>query len=260
MPLVKFGNKVLKFGGKCISVKGAPFSQTDFNDIADIYASLQPGDKVAFLLRHGERGPGYGKEEPLTEEGIQECLAVGAKLRGGAADKNQIEAHSTDFVRTQQTAFYIAKSRGDDLWGTDDGDYVNVPTDHNIDSDLYYADGVSGLTYEEISAYAYEVLGELYPEDLNKFKSIDLITNLITDTIVTALRNSDKPLLLFTSHDSVLLPYTVHASKKKLDCLKFWENHHWLYFCAGTAVVMRANGSVETYPVKGLDMGWFRPW
>ena len=255
MPLLKFGNHVLK-QGKFLSVAGSPFKQTVFNDIGEIYANLKPGDKVAFLLRHGERGDGTGKSEPLTENGIEQCRAVGAKIRGGVAEKNQIEAHSTDFVRTQQTAFYIADSRGDDLWPS----YTNVPTDHNISSEMFYADGYTNISYEYISAYAYDQLIVIDPAAMEYFKNIDQITNEITVRITSLLQASDKPLMFFTSHDSVILPYTVHRTKGKLDCLKFWENHQWINYCAGTAVILRANGTVETYPVKGLDEGWFIPW
>ena len=256
MALLKFGNHILK-QGKFLSVAGSPFKQTVFNDIGEIYANLQPGDKVAFLIRHGQRPTEeWGPEVPLTEEGIRQARLTGSKIQAGIASKNQIEAHSTETVRTQQTAFYIAESRGDDLWP----EYTDVPTDHNINSELYYTNSEDEHPYHEIAAFAYGELIDVAPEAMDKYQNLELVTNYIMEIITGTLRDSDKPVHLFTSHDSVILPFTVKMTNNQLQLLRFWENHHWLNYCAGTAVILRANGVVETYPIKGLDSGWFRPW
>lgn len=258
MALIKFGNHILKNSTNTVflGTETSPLEHYDFNDIQDIYKTLKEGDKVAFFIRHGERPTNdWSKTAPLTENGIQQCLTAGGKIRGGAADKNQIEAHSTDTRRTQETAFYIATGRGDDLWQN----YSQVPITDSISGDIYYAPGYTSERYEIISAFAYKEMAEYAPGYESHFNDLDWTTHLILENILGQLRNSDKPILLFTSHDSAVLPFTVACADGKMDCLKFHVNGQWINFVAGTAIILRANGSTETYPVKGIDSGWMRP-
>lgn len=253
MPIIKFSNHVLKsVGNALLKSKSAVFSQKTFNAISDVYASLRAGDKVAFLLRHGERPTdSWDKETPLTENGVEQCREVGKKLQGGIASKNQIDAHSTDMYRTKQTAFYIAEGRSDDLWTN----FQDVPTTNNIDGDIYYADGVSSLPWEVVAAYAYGELEEYAPYNVESFKDIETVTNGIAEMVSTVLRESDKPLVLFTTHDVALVPFVVYTSKRKLKELRIWETGKWLNFLAGAAVILRKNGNIEICPVCGLDRG-----
>lgn len=253
MPIIKFGNHVLKtVGDALLKTKSAMFSQKTFNAISDVYASLRSGDKVAFLLRHGERPTDqWDKETPLTENGVEQCREVGKKLQGGAASKNQIGAHSTDMYRTKQTAFYIAEERGDDLWTN----FQDVPTTNSIDGNIYYADDVSGLPWEVVAAYAYGELEEYAPYNTESFKDIETVTNGIVEMVSATLHESDKPLVLFTTHDVALVPFVVHTTKHKLKELRIWETGKWLNFLAGAAVIVRKNGSIEICPVCGLESG-----
>lgn len=252
MPIIKFGNHALKIGGILIKAKDSQFNQKTFNDIAAVYRSLQRDDKVAFLLRHGERpSDSWGKETLLTENGVEQCRIVGAKLQGGVASKNQIEAHSTDMYRTQQTAFYIAEGRGDELWTN----FQDVPTANCIDGDIYYADGVSGLPWEVVAAYAYGELDKYAPYNVDSFKDITTVTNGITELVLSTLNATDKPLVLFTTHDSALVPFVVHSTKRKLKDLRIWETSKWLNFLAGAAIILRKNGVTEICPICGLDSG-----
>ena len=53
-----------------------------FADIGNVFKSVRCDEKVVFVLRHAEREPSVEKESPLTEEGVEQAKAVGAKLVG----------------------------------------------------------------------------------------------------------------------------------------------------------------------------------
>ena len=45
---------------------------TEFQDLPSVYKSLDPTDKVAFVIRHAQREKSTGVESQLTEKGIEE--------------------------------------------------------------------------------------------------------------------------------------------------------------------------------------------
>lgn len=243
------GHYLKSGGGFYLSSKPHTLNLYAFNDIADVYAALRPNDKVSFLLRHGERPEDdWSQTAPLTPTGIEQANLVGAKLRGGLAFINQISCHSTDTVRTRQTAFLITQNRFDAKYQTVD----DIPLTGAIDGSAYLTG--EGQTYELISKYAY---GEtLQPDEAAHFKDIDEVSNQITQII---LENSTEELNIFTSHDSVIVPYLVYMTERRLPDLKFWEDKYWLNFIAGIALLQRENGDIEIYPVRGLDTGTFKP-
>lgn len=253
MAYLKVGNHYLKIGdtdAHYIKSKAAHLEPYAFNDVADIYAQIGDNDKLILLLRHGERpNDEWGPEVPLTPTGEEQCRTVGSKLTNGAAEINQIEAHSTETVRTQQTAFIILQTRGDTKYQAVD----EIPTDVYIHADIYRKPGSEGVDYDEISQYAYH---QASPETMAKYKDITTVTEEITNIL---LNNSNSKLNIFTSHDSAILPYVVEITRQNLTDLKFWQDRHWLNFVAGMAIIVRGNGTTEFYPVRGLDSGTFRP-
>jgi broad specificity phosphatase PhoE len=252
MAYLKFGNHPIRTvsGTHYIKSKPAHLEPYAFNDVADIYPQVGANDKLILLIRHAQRPDDqWDKETPLTPEGVEQARSVGVKLRLGVAKMNEIEAHSTDLVRTQQTAFYIFESRFDTKYPT----VESIPTDINIDADIYRQPDSGGVSYDEISQYAYH---QASAETMAKYKDIAAVTEQVTNTL---LNNSNNKLTIFTSHDSAIIPYIVEKTHQHLTDLKFWQDRHWLNFCAGMAIIVRANGHAEFYPVRGLDSGTFRP-
>ena len=253
MAYLKVGNHYLKIGdvdAHYIKSKPGNLEPYVFNDLADIYPHVGANDKLILLLRHAERpADDWSQGAELTPEGVEQAKSVGVKLRHGVAQMNQIEAHSTNFVRTQQTAFYIFESRFDTKYPT----VESIPTDIYVDADAYRQPGSADVDYDEISRYAYH---QASPETMAKYKDIATVTSEITDLM---LANSNSKLTLFTSHDSVILPYIVEITQQHLTDLKFWQDRQWLNYLAGIAIIVRSDGHKEFYPVRGLDSGTFRP-
>ena len=92
-----------------------------FHDIGEVYQSLHKGDKVSFVIRHGERNDNdSSSNQPITQRGQVALLAAGrTKLTGNSDFESGIT--SSDFklygshaVRTSHTAILLAKGRGCD--------------------------------------------------------------------------------------------------------------------------------------------------
>lgn len=251
MAYLKFGHYVKSPNGCYLKTKEDTLKLYAFNDIRDVYMAMRPNDKVSFLIRHAERpADDWSSDVSLTETGIAQAKFVGEKLRGGCAGINEIELHSTNIVRTKQTAFLIAENRLDTKYQTID----DVPTTGAIDGTMYFVSNGDGPSYDVISKYAY---GEtLTPTEQALFNDIHDVTAQITSIID---ENSNAKLNIFTSHDGVIVPYLVQMTNCKLPDLKFWQDHKWINFVAGIAIIKRENGTSEIYPIRGLDSGTFNP-
>lgn len=258
----KFGNKFVKLNGKIVYTEGAPFIEpdwtySDFNDIADVYASLRTGDKLSILVRHGERGSDTSKTGGLTDNGKQQALSTGKKMIG-TFDPTDVKYTSTDVKRTIQTAFLIGTGRGDStLPDTDDyytmKEYTNTDIGEVIiNGDIYKANSSVSIGWPLMSQYAYEY-DNLSTSDKAKFK--DTPDNMANMILASIDEQSTKSVNIFASHDYLLEPITVWVSNKQID-LRFWEDNKWITYLAGIARIYRKEGNVVTIPIRCLDKGY----
>lgn len=254
-----YNNKKLKIGGANLVIQnGKPpvpptpvdpvipynWKINDFNTIEEVYSALQPGDKVAFVIRHSERG-----SEELTEAGIKYAKDLGAKLIGGIANKDDIALYSTNVNRTRQTAQYIAQGRGDSIQTVE-----TDKTSYALAGQIYVDQKGSG--WEDFSLVSY---GKA-PTHGYTFLDIPTITEQIIDYVES---NMDKTLNLFITHDQLLEILTITVCNRQIS-LRFWDGatndgvneKRWITYLAGIAIIKRPDDSFEIYPVKGLPKGY----
>ena len=258
--LAKIGQKFVNLGSSMVAfIKRKLWPMNYFTSIADVYADLNEGDKVLFLIRHSERTSDTSVTGPLTENGIQYAKDVGAMLVGGIADKNDIsllaseDASGTGFKRTMQTAYYVMVGRGDDAYS----DYTELPHSIELEGSRYCIQkNVSG--WEDYSKYAYN---EPYQNSY-----ID-VTKDIDAFLLNYLKTTDKTINIMVSHDQLLEIYTVKKCQEigKQDIgLRFWDGaindgvqeRRWITYLAGMCIIKRADGSIEWVPVRGLSKGY----
>ena len=226
-----------------------------FYDVGDIYKAVPADGKIVFVLRHGERESGLGKESPLTEVGVQQAFDVGVKLSG--SDDSFYYA-STDFLRTRTTAAKIAEGRGDAAAVVDTLDIINggyfltVPSD-SLD-DLM---SKRGGTLRPVSQWAYGVEFSSKVMSQHAYYFYDLFERgdqFINEVILANLPNWKRVNVLI-SHDLLTEPLAVYASNRTAD-LKTYENQHWINYVAGIAVVVGADGLVTLLPARGAEQGF----
>ena len=250
-------DRVLAYNGKLLSVNSggilgqvSSFSLADFADIGDIYADLNHGDKVGFVLRHSEREESGARN--LTPAGIQYALQTGAKFTDGiVTSSDDIVLYSSSAQRCIDTARYIAE-------GT--GFYSGTP-EVNIDELLvrnHYEVTAPSTGWEDYSLAAY---GEpcIYG---GVFANIPAVTASIYGYLQNKIT---KKLNFFITHDQQLEMFTVTMCQRQIG-LRFWSGavndgiseRRWITYLAGMAIIKRADGSFEYYPVKSLDRGFQR--
>lgn len=247
--ILTYNGKVLRVAGGII-VKRSPFTVSDFADIGEVYADLMPGDKVAFIIRHSER-----YDEPprnLTDAGIQYALDTGAKFADGIAEtQSDIALYSSTIQRCIDTASYIALGTG--LAG-------NAPT---VTTESYISSCPYEITapaqgWEDYSLDAYDepcLNGGVFADKAE-----------VTSTILNFVKaRMNKKLNILVTHDQLLEMFVVTMCNKQI-ALRFWSGavndgiteRRWITYLAGMAVILRANGSYEYYPVRSLDRGFQR--
>ena len=243
------GQLVYRPSGKLVG-KVTPFTLSDFADIGEIYADLNFGDKVGFVLRHSEREENEPKN--LTPAGIQYALDTGAKIAAnGTVTASNVVLYSSSAQRCIDTARNIALGTG--AFQTT----PEVIVDELLARNPYVVTEPS-TGWEDYSLASY---GEpcLYG---GEFLNIAAVTASIYGYLQTKIT---KKLNLFITHDQQLEMFTVAMCQRQI-ALRFWsgavndgiDERRWITYLAGMAIIKRADGSFEYYPVKSLDRGFQR--
>lgn len=267
MKLYTIGNKVVKFGGKLASANTPEepvWSISDFNYLPDVIKSLKADDKIAILMRHAERGSDYSKTGGLTENGKLQALQLGQNIHWEYSDDPNVCLVSTNVKRTIETAYIVAYGMGL-FYQYDYNDlpsYETMALETNTEigeevfhGDIYKTEG-SSVSWELMSKYAYEY-ENLTSSEKAKFKDTPAkMYNTITQSMDNIV-NSDigKKINIFVSHDMLLEPLTVTTSNNQID-LKFYEDKRWITYLAGIARIYKADGTIQTIPVRGLNKGY----
>ena len=236
------------------------FPQDDFTDIGDVYKSTQCNEKVVFMIRHGERSRNNsGKESPLTDDGIEEAIAMGAKLIG----PEEFKFIHTGFVRTYQTTLYAAVGRGQ-AQVLEDGTAVNFVADtvtqltdgwfmkDKEKRDAYQAaDSTLKNVNVMYAAWAYEGLYSDVFYDLEE-RSQELLNTYVLKDVASLPKYT-----LIASHDQLLMPLLVYVTQKQIN-LKLHSPtppRNWLTFLAGVAIIVNDKGEIRYAPIKGGATG-----
>ena len=236
------------------------FPQNEFTDIGDVYKNIQCNEKVVFMIRHGERSRNYsGKEAPLTEDGIEEATAMGAKLIG----PGEFKFIHTGFVRTYQTALYAAVGRGQ-AQVLDDGTAVNFVADTvtQLTDGWFMKDKEKRDEYQAADStlknvnvmYAAWAYDGLYSD---VFYNLEERSQELLNTYVLKDVASLPKYTLIASHDQLLMPLLVYLTQKQID-LKLHSPtppRNWLTFLAGVAIIVNDKGELRYAPIKGGATG-----
>ena len=216
----------------------------EFVDVADVYKNLQIDEKVVFVMRHAQRTDDTGKNGHLTEEGMAQSEGVGKKVPSSGG----VYLGYSGYTRTKETCEYIAKGAG----------YTNVEPElmEGLDGDWYIKDqnkfgeykSTAPTMMDVFSAYAYRGLYADAMYDLEE-RSEEFIKKHILNN-----QSKLKKVNFFISHDTMILPFTVYCTDKKVN-LRYFETKTWVNYLGGVAVIVNSAGQVRYVPVKGIDSG-----
>ncbi len=208
------------------------FSTQSWNYGPDIYATVEPTDRIIYLVRHSKRGKDYSSTGGLTENGKLWAKQVGEHYVGGIAGDRTFYA-STSVTRCKETSYHIALGRKDTLTSINDvynpvavidGSYIVGSTSGMSNVCKYYDNNASSVGT----------------------KATEIINTLCEMTV-------GKKFSWFTSHDNLTIPLVEWVSNKGID---FVYNETWINFMSGVAIIVHKDKTWEVYPVRNLEDGY----
>ena len=208
------------------------FSTQSWNYGPDIYAAVEPTDRIIYLVRHSKRGKDYSSTGGLTENGKSWAKQVGEHYVGGIAGDRTFYA-STSVTRCKETSYYIAMGRKDTLISIND---VYNPV--TVIDGSYIVGSTSGMS--NVCKY--------YDNNASSVgtKATEIINTLCEMTV-------GKKFSWFTSHDNLTIPLVEWVSNKGID---FVYNETWINFMSGVAIIVHKDKTWEVYPVRNLEDGY----
>ena len=215
----------------------------EFEDIKDVYASLAPGEKVIFILRHAERTDDTGKKGHLTDNGKKQGKTVGEKLAGA----DIVFANST-YTRSYETCENVAAGAGISPFVSD--------TIKDLDGEWYVKDNTKLENYKNsdgggwvvASAYAYK---GAYSDAYYDFETR---SEEFLNDVVKPRFSSVNRVAVWISHDMFVAPITAYCTNKKVN-LRYFDTKQWINYLAGIAIIMGTDGKLRYVPVKGISSG-----
>ena len=234
--------------------KDAPFVEASAaNDsllpLADVLASLQPTERVIFVLRHARRGSGTGRETLLHMTGVNQAQSLGAAIATVNATDPIFYAHS-DFVRTESTAKNIFAGRGGDTT-----QFVSTIVQKLAGGGYVKNDSLLSLHAEEdfnknqLKVFASWMYKGEYTDTFNDLTETSVA--LLTQYILPAFPNEYR-IGIMISHDMVVAPLTAYCTKLAVN-FKAYENLKlWCGYVQGVAIIIAEDGSRRFVPVSGL--------
>ena len=226
---------------------------TEFQDLPSVYKSLDPTDRVAFVIRHAQREKSTGVESQLTEKGIEQSKTLGTYL----VSEENFSYGSTGFVRTRATAQYISEGRGQEF-----PEPIVLP---ELVASTYVA---SSEKFEELkSAAGYDDEAFMYSqwafdgdftEAFNDFEKTGV--QIITQAILPRMSTENR-VNIFISHDMFIGPLIAFCTNKEMKILRKHArqtegctNCTWISYLQGIAIVVKADGTRKYIRVSGNMM------
>lgn len=222
-----------------------------FADIENVFKSVRCDEKVVFVLRHAEREPDVTRESPLTEEGVEQAKAVGAKLAG----PENFKFTHTDFIRTENTCLNIAIGRGQASFPHDTNDIFQAGWyTKDADKRTEYGQTTGYSSKKIISAWVFtdEFSDAFY--DLAE-KSEEIISTQLAKSYAEMPR-----FRVICSHDDFIVPLVSYLTNKTINYriydMTIVPRPHWANYLSGAAIILNSAGERRTYAIKGLDSGF----
>ena len=234
--------------------KDAPFVEASAANgalvpVADLLATVQPDERVIFVLRHARRGSSTGKETPLHMTGVNQAQSLGAAIAAVNATDPIFYAHS-DFVRTESTAKNIFAGRGGDTTQFVSTIVQKLAGGGYVKNDsLLDVHAAEDFETNQLKVFASWMYKGLYTDTFNDLTetSVALLTQHILPSFPPEYRIG-----IMISHDMVVAPLTAYCTKQAVD-FKAYENlAQWCGYVQGLAIIIAADGSRKYFPVNGL--------
>lgn len=222
-----------------------PQEADGFTDLVEVYAELQPDEKVVFIIRHSERTDETGSQGHLTDNGKMYARNLGSRL--AEVNREQIYFGYSGYTRTQETCESIAEGYGLSKYSLDvlgglNGDWYAK----DLSKVNSYIDVEGGWVVYSKYAFLGEYADAFY--DLEE-RSEDLLKN----EILANLDNMERVNILVT-HDYLVVPLLAYTTNGHAN-VKYYEKWKWVNYMAGVAIIISPDGSVRYIPVKGLETG-----
>jgi hypothetical protein len=251
---------------------------------SSLYNALGNDDILIILVRHSKREDLWQQEylTPLTEEGIEWAEDFGTALINSKVTPTNIQCFCTQdreghqMKRTAQTAFYIARSMGDNtLTDYTQVDYTTIS--QYIQGGLFKRDW-NGSGYHVMTSYC------SYPNDLsqsncNAFRisynnreteapaaitlDAENALNLQDHLIDKCSKVQNKKIFIVSSHDMYIAPFVTWVSRFNLLPYKYdWNDSssgsgYWTDYISGAAIIAnKTNKTYEVVPVAGHGDGY----
>lgn len=233
-------------------------TKNDFVPLENVLPCVMENEKVAFIVRHGERE--YyesGTEDHLNEKGVMQAFRLGEKLK---AYPDFYYMHSY-YIRTMETAYYVAEGKGQkvEAFTRENSDTLV----HEMMDDLLYNWYVKDYAYEHVCSpngglasltkMAYET--EDYYCNLGfynaKERTLEFVKKYFT-------YNRMHDITFAVTHDYFVAPMVIAITDGEIGM--DYHNHsgddyYWPNFLSGAAVIVDDKDNVTMVPVKGLESG-----
>lgn len=257
-----------------VSASYQSLSTSNFNDASDVYDSVDTahGDRVIFIVRHGERDSSSGKDSGLNSNGRSDVHTYATSKLTGApfADATNDAYYSTNIKRTVETSWIVSYVRGSTANSdirtnglSSDWETISTEVNHTGDTESSLS-AISSVTGPH-TYFNDHFTGETgWATSQNYYKnSKSTCTTKCEEAINWLVEASDgHPFTFLTSHDLCLVPLVCWATDNE-DFFSTWNNDYdsnpsgWLMYLAGISVIVHPDGGWEVYPVCIMDSGKF---
>lgn len=269
-------NKVEVLSDACKTLR----STTDkFIPIFDIFYCLRSNEKVTFILRHAARGDDTSESGTLSQTGENQCKEVGSKLK--EMNLEDFSYMHTRFYRAKQTAWIIAKNKGQDVgnqnaWFNSDDTEIQITNDDLLDGwyvqnkDDNLKKTCKGKVSSGWGAYSRAAYKE-YDSNDQKTACDEFLYDIDqkTQEIIKKHFTYDKMkpgVTLAISHDQFLAPFVISISNRQIKGsngrdLRYHEygtQEHWINYLSGVAIITDSDDNTKIIPTTALSSGFLQ--
>lgn len=235
---------------------------TDFVTASEFFKSVQPDERVYFLVRHGERDhikpddPDHGAFVGLTDGGRKQAFNLGKVIRDNATSlchaANDVSFFSSPVGRCMQTAEYIGRGLGMESPKVEPlQPLAEFFVEHY---DAYMETHRTGF-YQGICRWLDGAAADPSYVDPAYFP----LASRSEEMLELMLSHGASDINIFASHDAWIVPCLNHF------CGMRFSPQVWMNFLTGMAVVVSKdckpadpNAIRRLVPVTALDTGWMR--
>jgi len=233
-------------------------TKNDFVPIENVLPCVQENEKVAFIIRHGERNPSEsGYDDTLNANGVIDTRALGSKLK----DYPDFYYMHTGYLRTLQTAYHIAEGKGQKV-----EEFTRENCDsivHEYNEDLYVNWYIKDEAYLNVcgSDGGFGMLTMMAYEPDDYYCSLAFYNvKERTQELVEKYFTYDKmhPITFAISHDYFVGPLMIAITDGEIGMdyyNHYGDEYYWPKFLSGGAFIVDDQDNVTMIPVKGLSSG-----